>query len=101
MRSVSARVGGGRVTDAAAVRRHAKKLDDVAELAVTAGAQLFLDLVQRAVQFRRGLGIEFLDAVRRLADHVVTRGLAEIDFVERGAVVKKRAAHEADLLKGR
>ena len=81
--------------------RYAEKLDDVPEFGETAGVKLGFDLGQRAVEFGRGFGIQFLHAIGGFADDVIAGGLAEIDFVERGAVVEKRAPDEADLLEGR
>src|ERR1017187_10408228 len=97
----STRVCLGCLADASAGRCDAKKFHDVPEIVVALGTELLLDVPKRAVQLGGGFRVEFIHTIGGLADDMVAGGLAEIDLLKRGAVVKEGAPHEADVLECR
>lgn len=83
------------------LRSDPKELDDVPDTGVATRPKFFFDFHQSGVKFSRRFGVEFLDIIRGLADHVVMHRPAQVDFVQAGAVVKKRPADEPDLFESR
>ena len=77
-----------------------EELDDVSDVGIAVRPQFSLDAFDRVPEFLGGLRVQLFHPVGTLAHHVITRRLAEIDFVEGGAVVKKGTADQTDLLEG-
>lgn len=98
--------GNGRGGDVAGIageglRLLGEELDEMGDVGVSAGLELFLDVFHDGAELGAALGIEFGDVVRVFRNDVVGSGVAiEGDLVEAGAVVEIAEADEADFLEG-
>ncbi len=89
-----------RAAHRAALGGGAEELDHVRNVAVAARLQLGLDLGQGRAQFRGRGGVERLNRIVRLVDHMVNRLVTEVDLVKAGAVMKEAAPDQTEFLEG-
>lgn len=80
---------------------HAKKFHDMADFGKPVRAKLLFHGLDGEPQFVGEFRIELYDLIGALANDVIAGRLAQIDFVQRGPVVKKGPSHESDLIEGR